>query len=132
MDQVADVIREATTRLIVPRFRTLQASEIEEKAPGETVTIADREAEAFIATRLRAILPGVPVVGEEAVAADPDLILALESAPHAWLVDPLARTLEAFELRGGRWVLLGAIGDDATVCFPPFAAVSFSLADLWV
>lgn len=51
---------------------------------------------------------------------------------HAWLVDPLARTLEAFELRGGRWVLLGAIGDDATVCFPPFAAVSFSLADLWV
>lgn len=51
---------------------------------------------------------------------------------HAWLVDPLARTLEAFELRDGRWVLLGAIGDDAPVCFPPFAAVSFSLADLWV
>ena len=92
MDQVADVIREATTRLIVPRFRTLQASEIEEKAPGETVTIADREAEAFIATRLQAILPGVPVVGEEAVAADPDLILALESAPLAWLVDPLDGT----------------------------------------
>jgi len=51
---------------------------------------------------------------------------------HAWLVDPLARTLGAFELREGQWVLLGAIGDDAPVCFPPFAAVSFSLADLWV
>ncbi|MEZ5600486.1 MAG: Uma2 family endonuclease [Candidatus Competibacteraceae bacterium] len=51
---------------------------------------------------------------------------------HAWLVDPLARTLEAFELRDGQWVLLGAIGEDAPVCFPPFAAITFSLADLWV
>ncbi len=49
-----------------------------------------------------------------------------------WLVDPLARTLEAFELRGGQWVLLGVTGDDAPVSFLPFAAVSFSLADLWV
>jgi Uma2 family endonuclease len=51
---------------------------------------------------------------------------------HAWLADPLARTLEAFELREGQWVLLGAIGEDAPVCFPPFAAITFSLADLWV
>ncbi|HHW78411.1 MAG TPA: Uma2 family endonuclease [Xanthomonadaceae bacterium] len=51
---------------------------------------------------------------------------------HAWLVDPLARTLEAFELRDGRWLLLGAIREDDPVCFPPFAAVTFSLADLWV
>ena len=51
---------------------------------------------------------------------------------HAWLVDPLAHTLEAFELCEDRWVLLGAIGEDDSVCFPPFAAVTFSLADLWV
>ncbi len=51
---------------------------------------------------------------------------------HAWLVDPQARTLEAFELRDSQWVLLGAIGEDAPVCFPPFAAITFSLADLWV
>lgn len=51
---------------------------------------------------------------------------------HAWLVDPLARTLEAFELQNGRWLLLGAIREDDPVCFPPFAAVTFSLADLWV
>ena len=51
---------------------------------------------------------------------------------YAWLVDPLARTLEAFELRDGRWVLLGAIREDDPVCFPPFAAVTFSLTDLWV
>jgi hypothetical protein len=51
---------------------------------------------------------------------------------HAWLVDPLAHTLEAFELRDSQWVLLGAIREDDAVCFPPFAAVSFSLADRWV
>jgi Uma2 family endonuclease len=51
---------------------------------------------------------------------------------HAWLVDPLVRTLEVFELVEGKWVLLGAIREDEPVCFPPFAAVSFSLADLWV
>lgn len=51
---------------------------------------------------------------------------------HAWLVDPLARTLEACELQDGRWLLLGAIGEEAPVCFPSFAAVTFSLADPWV
>ena len=51
---------------------------------------------------------------------------------HAWLIDPLARTLEAFELRDGRWLLLGAIREDDPVCFPPFVVVTFSLADLWV
>ena len=51
---------------------------------------------------------------------------------HAWLVDPLARTLEVFELNEGKWILLGAIREDEPVCFPPFTAVTFSLADLWV
>jgi len=48
------------------------------------------------------------------------------------LVDPLARTLEAFELHDSRWLLLGAIKEDDPFRFPPFAAVTFSLADLWV
>ena len=50
---------------------------------------------------------------------------------HLWLVDPKARTLEAFALRDGRWVLLGALADDAEVRLPPFDAVGFPLAALW-
>ncbi|HUL14323.1 MAG TPA: Uma2 family endonuclease [Methylococcaceae bacterium] len=50
---------------------------------------------------------------------------------HAWLVDPLARTLEAFELREGAWVLMATLKDDDPVCVAPFAAITFSLADLW-
>jgi Uma2 family endonuclease len=50
---------------------------------------------------------------------------------HAWLVDPLERTLEVFELREGFWVLLGTLQDEDPVAMPPFDAVTFSLAELW-
>jgi Uma2 family endonuclease len=50
---------------------------------------------------------------------------------HLWLVDPAARTLEAFALREGRWLLLDAVRDDAEVRLPPFEAVGFPLGGLW-
>ena len=50
---------------------------------------------------------------------------------HAWLVDPLARTLEAFALREDGWLLIATLQEDDPVQVPPFDAVSFSLADLW-
>jgi fructose-1,6-bisphosphatase/inositol monophosphatase family enzyme len=83
---------EASDTFIAPRFRSLTPDEVDEKSPGETVTIADRESEAFITTHLNAIAPGVPVVGEEAVSADPSLVKALATAPWCWLVDPLDGT----------------------------------------
>lgn len=50
---------------------------------------------------------------------------------HAWLVDPIARTLEAFSLQGKNWLLIATMKDDDSVSVPPFDAISFSLADLW-
>jgi Uma2 family endonuclease len=50
---------------------------------------------------------------------------------HAWLVDPIARTLEAFALSDRGWLLIATLQDDDPVCVPPFDAVTFSLADLW-
>jgi hypothetical protein len=50
---------------------------------------------------------------------------------HLWLVDPLARTLEAFARRDGAWVLDAALKDDDEVRVRPFDAVAFSLATLW-
>jgi Uma2 family endonuclease len=58
-------------------------------------------------------------------------IYAASGVGHLWLVDPLARTLEAFALREGAWTLAGALGGDAEVRLPPFAAVGFALAALW-
>lgn len=91
MDKVAEILAEASAEAVEPRFRALAAGEVMEKAPGEVVTIADREAEAIIARRLHELLP-VPVVGEEAVAADPSLARALHDEPAAWLVDPVDGT----------------------------------------
>ncbi|MEU9040298.1 MULTISPECIES: inositol monophosphatase family protein [unclassified Kitasatospora] len=91
MDKVAEILAEASAEAVEPRFRALAAGEVMEKAPGEVVTIADREAEAIIARRLYELLP-VPVVGEEAVAADPSLARALHDEPAAWLVDPVDGT----------------------------------------
>ncbi|MCY3873540.1 MAG: Uma2 family endonuclease [Rhodobacteraceae bacterium] len=54
-----------------------------------------------------------------------------EGVHHLWLVDPDARTLEAFELREGHWLLLATLADDATVSLPPFDAIAFPLDALW-
>lgn len=50
---------------------------------------------------------------------------------HLWLVDPIDRTLEAFERRDGAWTLLTALKDDDPVSVPPFDAVEFPLSSLW-
>jgi Uma2 family endonuclease len=59
-------------------------------------------------------------------------LYARYSVAHAWLVDPLARTLEAFELRAGVWSLIATLQDDVPARVPPFDAVEFPLRDLWV
>ena len=58
-------------------------------------------------------------------------VYAREGVAHLWLVDPVDRTLEGFELRGGEWVLFATAKDDDPVQVRPFEAVSFSLGDLW-
>ena len=58
-------------------------------------------------------------------------LYAREGVAHLWFVDPDARTLEAFELREGQWVLLKTLTDNDPVSLPPFDAISFSLGDLW-
>jgi fructose-1,6-bisphosphatase/inositol monophosphatase family enzyme len=92
IDKVEALLREAAARAILPRFRALQSHEIEEKAPGELVTAADREAEHIIAAGLTALRPGALVVGEEAAALHADLLTKLRDAKEAWLIDPLDGT----------------------------------------
>ena len=58
-------------------------------------------------------------------------IYAREDVPHLWLIDPADRTLEAFELRDGEWVLIATAKDDEPVTVRPFDAITFSLGDLW-
>lgn len=49
-----------------------------------------------------------------------------------WIVDPEARTLEALELRDGRWLELGAWDDTATAAIAPFAAIPLEIGRLFL
>jgi fructose-1,6-bisphosphatase/inositol monophosphatase family enzyme len=91
MDEVAAIMQFAASEAIVPRFQKLRDGQIEEKTPGEVVTVADREAERIIASRLTVLLPGSRVVGEEATAETPSLMEGLDLG-DVWLVDPLDGT----------------------------------------
>lgn len=71
------------------------------------VTLADREAEAFIEKKLAEIAPGIPVIGEEAVACGH--APALDGAEYFWLVDPLDGTKEFISGGGDFTVNIGLI-----------------------
>lgn len=51
---------------------------------------------------------------------------------HAWLVDPEARTLEAFVRDGDGFRALGACRGDVRVRVPPFEAAELDLARWWM
>jgi fructose-1,6-bisphosphatase/inositol monophosphatase family enzyme len=91
--RVADLMRETAAAELMPRFRKLERHEIKEKRPGDFVTVADLASEQRLASGLARILPGVPVVGEEAVHADPSLVdLIARPGEACWIVDPLDGT----------------------------------------
>ncbi len=56
---------------------------------------------------------------------------ASHGIPYCWLVDPSAKTLEAFKLKDGQWVLLASFVEVAEVATEPFEAVPFPLDALW-
>jgi Uma2 family endonuclease len=58
-------------------------------------------------------------------------LYAKNGLAHLWLIDPKPRTLEAFALQGGSWVLVAALKDDDEVRVPPFEAIAFRLSTLW-
>lgn len=94
----------------------------------------------------------MPHVGEEVVAFElaPDWICevlsqstsaldrvrkmpayARERVQFAWLIEPIQRTLEVFELQGAHWKLVGTGEGDAKVRAVPFDAIELDLSSLW-
>lgn len=91
-DAVSELIQDVCARVILPRFRSLERHEVEQKRPGDLVTIADREAESELADALAAATPGALIVGEEASFADRVAADGLAAAEHAWVIDPVDGT----------------------------------------
>ncbi|SEP47259.1 fructose-1,6-bisphosphatase [Rhodospirillales bacterium URHD0017] len=91
--RVAELMRETAASELLPRFRALAKEDIRMKRPGDVVTVADEASEQRLAVGLAKILPGVPVVGEEAVENEPGLVdLIARPGETCWVVDPLDGT----------------------------------------
>jgi fructose-1,6-bisphosphatase/inositol monophosphatase family enzyme len=91
--RVAELMRETAAAELMPRFRNLAKEDIRHKRPGDIVTVADVASEQRLAAGLARILPGVPVVGEEAVERDSGLLdLIGRPGESCWIVDPLDGT----------------------------------------
>ncbi len=54
-----------------------------------------------------------------------------EKVAHMWVVDPVARTLEAYRLNDGTWTLLDSYGEDARVRVEPFETIELDLSRWW-
>ncbi len=89
--QVETLIRTTAADIVMPRYQALSADDVQEKSPGDLVTIADKESELRLAEGLSALLPEAAVVGEEACAANPELIKQLGKGT-AWIIDPIDGT----------------------------------------
>lgn len=104
---------------IAPRYHNLSAGDIIGKPtatdPEDLVTSADRAAEAELSLRLRALLPGSCVVGEEAVAEDPRVLDALRASAPVWLVDPLDGTKNFARGQGAFGTMVALIMHGQTV-----------------
>ncbi len=63
--------------------------------------------------------------------ADKMVVYAREGVAHAWLVDPLARTLEVYRLEAAGWLRVAVHRDDARVRAEPFDAIEIDVGVLW-
>ncbi|MGH9258232.1 MAG: Uma2 family endonuclease [Vicinamibacterales bacterium] len=58
-------------------------------------------------------------------------IYARAGVAHAWLADPIARTLEVLHPEGGRWTIVSTWTGLVTVRADPFDAIELDLSLLW-
>ncbi len=63
--------------------------------------------------------------------ADKMPVYAEAGVEHAWLVDPILKTLEVFRRAGERWLVVATYKDEARVRAEPFDAIELDLAAFW-
>jgi len=51
---------------------------------------------------------------------------------YIWVIDPIACTLEAYQLDAGAWLEIGRYTETDQVTAPPFTAIAIDLGDFWM
>lgn len=110
IDRVGALLREVAATEILPRWRNLGEGDVLHKShPGDLVTVADRAAEAVLTVRLRDLLPGSQVIGEESVHADPGILSRFADDAYVWVIDPIDGTRAFTQGRPQFDVLVGLV-----------------------
>ncbi|MGE7368813.1 inositol monophosphatase family protein [Neorhizobium sp. NPDC001467] len=93
LHELMGIVREAAAGEILPRFRSVTSDSIRAKtAADDIVTDADIASERVISERLKTRLPGITVIGEEAVSEDACILDTLDKADLAAVIDPVDGT----------------------------------------
>ncbi len=91
--ELAGLLRCAAQAEILPRFRRLVSGDIRTKSgPLDLVTEADEAAERLLTAQLAARYPEALILGEEATAADPGLLIRMQDAELCFVLDPVDGT----------------------------------------
>lgn len=114
--RVADLIREVAATELLPRFRNLSKDDVRQKRPGDLVTVADVASEQRLTSGLSKILPGIAVVGEEAVETDAGLLdLIGRPGERCWIVDPLDGTSNFAAGKATFAIIVALVEDGRTI-----------------
>lgn len=93
LDELMGIMREASAGEILPRFRSVTSDSIRAKTMADDiVTDADIASERVISEKLKALLPGITIIGEEAVSDDASILAKLADAELAAVIDPVDGT----------------------------------------
>src|SRR3954447_24605897 len=114
-DEVLELMQSVAAEVITPRFRSLTESQIDEKRPGDLVTVADHEAEELITRALLEAYPDAVVLGEEAYASAPELMEKFRAAGHGFTVDPVDGTKNFVNGSKDHAVMIAEVVDGETV-----------------
>ena len=58
-------------------------------------------------------------------------IYAEQQVEYLWIMDPLQRTLETYQLLNAQWTLLQTYTDNEVVCAEPFPEAEVDLKSIW-
>ena len=111
---VLELMQSVAAEVITPRFRALAESDIDEKRPGDLVTVADREAEELLTAALLEAYPDAVVLGEEKSAEVPELMEQFRAASHGFTVDPVDGTKNFVKGSKDHAVMIAEVLDGVT------------------
>ncbi|MCW8307443.1 inositol monophosphatase [Acidiphilium sp. PA] len=113
---ITELMRHVAKTIIMPRFGHIGPADLRTKSgPLDPVTVADEAAERALTRGLRQLFPGIAVVGEESVSADPTLMSAITGAAPVFVIDPIDGTQNyaaGLPLFG---VMIALVEDDETI-----------------